>query len=460
MMKPVKSFLDIPTLKSWPLLDHTYLFLPGGKYKSERLTEAVKDISSKLGPIFRLKLGGADMVITTNADDTETLFRNEGIRPVRPSFPALYHYRQKCFNSVGVVPAVGEEWYKFRTGVNPLLKNSITDFYIKEHEDVAKNFVRYIHNEIGDDNILRDVVEHVSKFAIEAISVVCPGYRLSCTSETTSEQTERIKNASKDFMEGIYKTMIGPSLWKWFETPAYKQLRSSHELIYSTLKIFLNDLKKVYINNPDRLKETQPYMYTLFHNKHLSSEDCNMLAIEVFLGGIDTTATVTALTLFYLARDKEVQETARKSICRNEYLKACIKETLRLSPTAGANGRITAKDTVIGGYLVPKNILVSAFSSVTSCSDQYFEKANEYNPNRWLRSSNRSFHKFASLPFGYGPRMCPGKKIAENEIAVLLKEILKNFTLDVEDKSDIKMVYRMNRIPDRPIDIKFLKRER
>ncbi|XP_028147894.2 probable cytochrome P450 12a5, mitochondrial isoform X2 [Diabrotica virgifera virgifera] len=455
-MKSIKSFREIPTLRTLPILQHTYLFLPGGKYKSERLTEAVEDIKKQLGPIFRLNLGGTNIVITTNADDAETMFRNEGIRPGRPPFLALHHYRKKRFNSVGVVPGNGEEWYKFRGGVNPLLKVNLIDSFKKEQQDIAEKFVIYIRKEMDQDKVVYNILEHLLKFAIEAISVVCPGYRFRCISGQ-DKQAEEIIHASKEFLDGLYKTLIGPPIWKVFETSGYKQLKTSHEFIYRSLEQILKSLKKIYDTHPESLKKTHPYMYTLFDNKKFTQDDRNMLAIEVFLGGIDTTATTLALTMFYFAQNENIQDKARQSILDDDtYLRACLKETLRLSPTAGANSRFLAQDAIIGGYLIPKNTLVTAFSSVMSNSSEYFEYHDQYIPDRWLRNSNKKFHKFVSLPFGYGPRMCPGKRVAEMEMVTLLKEILKNFRLEVNDKRKMGMVYRMNRIPDRSINIKFL----
>lgn len=66
-----------------------------------------------------------------------------------------------------------------------------------------------------------------------------------------------------------------------------------------------------------------------------------------------------------------------------------------------------------------------AFSSVTSQMGEYFEDPGQYRPQRWLRNEAESYHPFASLPFGHGPRMCPGKRLAEQEIVVLLKKVRK-----------------------------------
>lgn len=75
-----------------------------GPYKAERLTEAVMDLSRQLGPVYKLRLNGADFVVTVDADDIRTMFHHEGRYPFRPPFPAVQQYRQKTFGSVGMVP--------------------------------------------------------------------------------------------------------------------------------------------------------------------------------------------------------------------------------------------------------------------------------------------------------------------------------------------------------------------
>lgn len=467
-----KTYKAIPSPQGmWPLIGHAHLFGPTGPYKAERLTEAVMDLSRQLGPVFKLRLSGADSVVTVDADDTRTMFRHEGRHPFRPSFPAVQHYRQKRFGSVGIVPGNGEEWYKFRAAILPLLQPRVVKAYADQHKQVARSFVDYIQMKINETSseTINDICQDLMKFSIEAISVTVPGVRFSslATQSIREQVTKDIMNASIDFMEGLYGTLIGFPLWKLYRTRSYRKLESSHEVIYRVLESRLQGMKCRYMDSPEQIASAHPFLAAIFNNPTLEWKDIIMLGMETFLGGIDATATTMAMTFHYLATNPEIQQQAYKKALRQEssqemsFLRACIKETLRLSPTAGANSRFLTKDANIGGYLVPAGTLVLAFHSVTSLDEKYFVEPLKYLPERWLRESSTSKgHPFASLPFGYGPRMCPGQRLAEQEMVLLLAEVLRKYQLESADHTSkpVGMVYRMNRVPDRPINLCFRNR--
>lgn len=117
-------------------------------------------------------------------------------------------------------------------------------------------------------------------------------------------------------------------------------------------------MRRQYKENPKQFQEKQPYMNSLITNDHLSWDDKVMLAIEIFLGGMDAVATTVSLTLYYLSQNVKIQEMARDSLMNGtDFLKACIRETLRLSPTAGGNSRFLNTNALMGGYLIPKGVL-------------------------------------------------------------------------------------------------------
>lgn len=126
------------------------------------------------------------------------------------------------------------------------------------------------------------------------------------------------------------------------------------------------------------------------------------------------------------------------------YLKACIKETLRfyyyfffsvselilklslrMFPVVIGNGRQTTQDSVINGYHVPKGVQVIFQHYVISNQEEYFKRSTEFLPERWLKLDRTmpEHHSFASLPFGFGKRMCLGKRFAELELQILLTKV-------------------------------------
>lgn len=49
---------------------------------------------------------------------------------------------------------------------------------------------------------------------------------------------------------------------------------------------------------------------------------------------------------------------------------------------------------------------------------QIFPRPEQYKPSRWLRGGDTRF--FRSLGFGFGPRQCLGRRIAETEMQLFL----------------------------------------
>lgn len=67
---------------------------------------------------------------------------------------------------------------------------------------------------------------------------------------------------------------------------------------------------------------------------------------------------------------------------------------------------------------------------ISTQTNKYFPKADEFIPERWLRSldgemSYKKVHPFVTMPFGFGLRSCVGKRFAVLEMEILLAKVKK-----------------------------------
>ncbi len=70
------------------------------------------------------------------------------------------------------------------------------------------------------------------------------------------------------------------------------------------------------------------------------------------------------MMLYELAKNPSIQAKIYEELKKDEIkpghfpplLRACLKETLRLHPTAGGTSRIIDSDAVLSGYNVPKGV--------------------------------------------------------------------------------------------------------
>ena len=140
------------------------------------------------------------------------------------------------------------------------------------------------------------------------------------------------------------------------------------------------------------------------------------------------------------------------------YVKAFMKEVYRSQPTPLGNARLLEEPIVLSGYHVPAGvrIFLSAVATESMQEKSYGSDFATFAPERWLRGS-RNVHPFASLPFGFGPRMCVGKRLAEPVTAVFLIRLLQKYEV-VENKDQVEWYFRIIHTPTKPYNLNLKRR--
>lgn len=174
----------------------------------------------------------------------------------------------------------------------------------------------------------------------------------------------------------------------------------------------------------------------------------SILALDLIMVGIDTISMAVCSILYQLSIRQEEQRKMHDELVRvmpdpnapltaemldnMSYLRAFIREVLRIYSTVIGNGRVLQEDMIICGYNIPKGIQLVFPSIVTGSLPEYVSNPHIFRPERWMKENdNRDYvHPFASLPYGYGARMCLGRRFADLEMQILLAKLIRRYKLE------------------------------
>lgn len=112
-----------------------------------------------------------------------------------------------------------------------------------------------------------------------------------------------------------------------------------------------------------------------------------------------------------------------------KYLKAVIKETLRLHPSAPLLlPRESNEQCEIDGYTIPVKTKVMINAWAIGRDPRYWPEAETFDPERFLDSEiDFKGTNFEYIPFGSGRRTCPGISFALANIELPLAQLLYHF---------------------------------
>ncbi len=196
--------------------------------------------------------------------------------------------------------------------------------------------------------------------------------------------------------------------------------------------------------------ESQDLLSMLLHavdedGSRMSDRQLRDEALTLFLAGHETTAIALSWTWFLLARHPEVEAKLWRELSevladrspsiedlpKLRYTGQVIAESLRLYPPAWSMGREACEDVELGGYHIARGEQVWFCPWSIQRDRRWFERPNEFVPERWEGDRQKSLHRYVYFPFGGGPRLCIGQAFAQMEAVLLLATLARRFRVEV-----------------------------
>ncbi|KAJ4726093.1 Cytochrome P450 [Melia azedarach] len=164
----------------------------------------------------------------------------------------------------------------------------------------------------------------------------------------------------------------------------------------------------------------------------------------IMVAGHDTSSVLITFLMRLLADDPAIyaavlqeQAAVAKGKIKGEFLRwedlAKMKytwrvalETLRMFPPIFGGFRKALKDIEYGGYLIPQGWQIFWVTNMTHMDDSIFPEQSKFDPSRF--ENQASIPPYCYIPFGAGPRICPGYEFARIETLVAIHYLVTQFT--------------------------------
>ena len=182
--------------------------------------------------------------------------------------------------------------------------------------------------------------------------------------------------------------------------------------------------------------------------------------MTMLLAGEDTTAYTLAWAVHQLCDSPESVEALRAELDQTlgeaelpgdletatglAYAGAVANEAMRLRPVAPVIVVESVTATTIGDVAIPANTPVVVLTRPPTTNAAAFPDPAAFNPARWLdagkprdgaRRADGGPASAGYIPFGSGPRICPGRSLALVEMKVVLALLYKSFAVTREGHS-------------------------
>ena len=471
----VLPFSDIPGPKG------TIQNILGYACSGETHLEVVRKRFQRFGPIYSEQVLDTKFVNIADVDAIAKVLKSENITfPMRPGFDSFADATGNEILGSGLPCNDYDTWYAERSIMSPKLMRpkEINETYPLLNT-VADDFVKRLNFLTQSDMKVNNIERELSFWAIESFASVFFKQRLGFYNHPPDPTAVALVDTNEDMMRNIAKLLYLFPFNKYVRLPAHYRVKKN---IATMNAIGKNIVKKLFAEMQEQESSGKESLFEYLARNGRDTPESLASISGLITAGIDTTTTTCVWLLYLLSRHPEKQEKLYRKIIsaidRDKeilasniplYLKETLKESQRIYPAAGhILSRVFDEDLEVLGYQIPSGVNIVLHQHMMSLDERYYGKnAQKFLPERWLRDEKgkkkQEINPFASLPFGFGIRMCIGRRMAESMIYTLVSKILCTYRLEYADEFDNEMNWSMVETvvlkPDRPVLLKFIPRQ-
>jgi cytochrome P450 len=387
------------------------------------------------GPFARFRLGPRRLILVSDPSLIEEVL-------VKQNRHFRKHYVVRLLGPVlgeGLLLSEGAFWLRQRRLMQPAFSSRMTEAFV---DIVAEEVERLAASWTAQPR--RDVYRDMTDLTVHVASKAFLGLDLPAQQQALGEALETIH---ADF-EQRFQSFLPLPIW----VPTRANRRLQHAV--RTLDAIIHRIIDVCRNRPSSQGNALAQLLQARgeDGQAMSDRQIRDEVMTLLLAGHDTTANALTWTWLLLSQHPQVftrlrEEAASVLSGRRPraadlphlgYTQAVVKEAMRLYPPVYAFGREAVQDCSVGAHPVRKGTSLLLCQWVVHRDPRFFDRPDEFLPQRWLKGLQQRIPAYAYFPFGGGPRVCIGKELALAEAVCVLAALAPHFRVRVEPNQDLR----------------------
>ncbi|MCW5611849.1 MAG: cytochrome P450 [Rubrivivax sp.] len=404
---------------------------------------------AELGGPYAMRLGPRRVVVMANAGALQTALRS---RPeqFRRSSPIESVFAEMGAN--GVFSVEGPAWNAQRR----LVMQALSPAQLRGFHPTLMAITRRLLKRWSESAAAGRVVEmtdDLTRYTVDVTTALAFGE----DPNTLESDGDVIQRHLAQVFPTIMRRVNAPfPWWRHVRLPADRRFDASMAAVHAHVRGLIERarerLKSEPATAPRNVLEAM-LVQAVSPDSPLADADVQANVITLLLAGEDTTAHTLAWTLHHLAlhpqwqdhlHDKARAVLGDADVCPTleqlaelDAFEACATEATRLKPIVPLFYMETRTEVVLDGVRLPAATPLICVLRPPMLDERHFWRAAEYRPERWLAAAagcpvheGRAHDSRAWAQFGAGPRVCPGRHLAGNEIRLVLSMLMRHFRIE------------------------------
>lgn len=432
---PLRSVAELPGPRGWPLVGNLLQFdLP-------RLHQQFEAWADRHGPTYRLRLGRREVLVVSDAETIAGALRDrpDTWRRMRPIEAVI-----RETGGHGVFSAEGDDWRRQRRLVMGAFDpGHLKRFYPSLLRVTERLMASWCQAARRGEPI--DLQASLMRYTVDVTAGLAFGANVN-----TLEAPHPLQEHLDKLFPMLFRRINLPfAYWRYLRLPVDREHDRHLAHVHEAVRGFIRAARQRLQDDPSRRERPADLLEAMLAAQDvdggaLTEEELAGNVLTVLLAGEDTTANTLSWAIWLLrehpddwqALVAEVDAALGEAplppsfdVARGfDSIEASVGEAMRLKPVAPLLFMEANRETVLAGFRLPPGAVVFCLMRRAALDARLAEDVADFRPGRWHDGAQRATQK-ASMPFGAGPRLCPGRYLALLEMKMVLAMLARNFEL-------------------------------